>query len=139
MYEFPSALYTTKTACSFFSTGMELKCAYSFCTKTFRTEKGRNAHYRSTDGRLHNRSDVTHSRKRRLSENNSVSSSHDPKSRRLSTVPMSGDEVSTGLKSDTERVDDDLDFLADDTLILDVTSEDSEYSNASATRIFVED
>lgn len=51
---------------------------------------------------------------------------------------MSGDAVSTGLESDTERVDDDLDFLAGDTLILDVTSEDPEYSNVSETRIFVE-
>ena len=113
--------------------GMDLKCAYSFCTKTFRTEKGRNAHYQSAEGKFHNRN-FTSSRKGRLSEYDTAS--RIPESEGISS--MSGTEDPIDFQ-DGNQADDGLAFLADSgTLILDTASGDPRFLNASSASVFVE-
>ena len=111
---------------------MELKCAYSFCTRTFRTEKGRNAHYKSADGKFHNR-DFTSSRKRKLSE---YDASSDVLREEINS--MSGAENSDWVPVGDPEVEDNYDFLAGGALTLDTAYEDPGISNVSAASIFIE-
>lgn len=120
-----------------FCSEMVLKCAYSFCTKTFRTEKGRNAHYRSVDGKFHNRN-FTSSRKRKLSEYD------------ITSYVLEGEEISSMSSSEDsgrqpagfqgeDQVDDGSAFLEDGgTFILDTASEKPRTLNSPSTSIFVE-
>ena len=111
---------------------MDLKCAYSFCTKTFRTEKGRNSHYKSAEGKFHNRNFAS-SRKRKLSEYDTASHL------------LESEEISN--TSGTEDLDLELISFQDDgsafpvdsgTLVLDTASEDPRILDVSSTSIFVE-
>lgn len=116
---------------------MVLKCAYTFCAKTFRTERGRSAHYGSAEGRFHERA-ATGSLKRKLSDYDDAS--HVPSANRNSPT-LEGETTANDLqdiKLDQLEVDDDLGFLTDSPLILDTASEDSRFSDASANSLFVE-
>ena len=119
---------------------MALKCAYTFCTKTFRTERGRNAHYGSAEGRFHGRT-ATSSLKRKLSDYDDPS--HDPSTYEENTnSPMpEGETTASDLQDITLEqleIDDNLGFFLDSPLILDTASEDSRFSDASANSLFVE-
>ena len=116
---------------------MDLKCAYSFCTKTFRTEKGRNSHYKSAEGQFHNHNFAS-SRKRKLSEYDTAS--HLLEGEEISSMSGTEDLDREPISfRDGDPVDDGSAFPADSsTLILDTTSEDPSISNASSTSIFVE-
>ena len=117
-----------------------MKCAYSFCTKTFCTEKGRNGHYRSTEGKFHERI-ATSSLKRKFSDYDGASTV--PSDEENANSPMPECETTAGdpqdITSESQfEVDDDLGFLSGGPLILDTASEDSRFSNASANSLFVE-
>ena len=116
---------------------MDLKCAYSFCTKTFRTEKGRNSHYKSAEGQFHNHNFAS-SRKRKLSEYDTAS--HLLEGEEISSMSGTEDLDREPISfRDGDQVDDSSAFLADSgTLIIDTTSEDPRILNASSTSIFVE-
>ena len=106
--------------------GMVLKCAYSFCAKTFCTEKGRNAHYRSAEGRFHAERTATNSMKRKLSDYNDPSHGTSFEENTNAAIP---EDEATGLQDDAVdqhelEVDDDLAFPLDEPLILDTVSED---------------
>ena len=112
---------------------MDLRCAYSFCTKTFRTEKGRNAHYKSADGKFHN-CDFTNFRKRKLSEYDVPSDTL----REEEINRMSGTEDSDQVPVEDLELDDNFDFLAGGALTLDTAYEDPGISNVSATNIYID-
>ena len=77
---------------------MDLKCAYSFCTKTFRTEKGRNAHYRSAEGRFNAERIATNSMKRKLTDCNDPSHGTSIEENANAATP---EDEATGLRDDT--------------------------------------
>ena len=117
---------------------MDLKCAYSFCTKTFRTEKGRNSHYKSAEGQFHNHNFAS-SRKRKLSEYDTAS--HLLEGEEISSMSGTEDLDREPISfRDGDQVDDSSAFLADGgTLgILDTASEDSRFLNVPSTSVFVE-
>ena len=118
----------------FICLGMVLKCAYSFCAKTFRTEKGRTAHYRSAEGRLHAECTAIKPMKRKLSDYDDSSNVPGIEENINAATP---DQYNTLDQFELE-VDNDLGFLLDEPLILDTASEDSMFSNASACSVFVE-
>ena len=124
----------------FICLGMVLKCTYSFCAKTFRTEKGRNAHYRSAEGRFHAERTATNSMKRKFSDCNDPSRGTSIEENANAVTP---EDEATDPRDDTLdqlelEVDDDLGILLDKPLILDTASEDSRFSDAPACSMFVE-
>lgn len=113
---------------------MELKCAYSFCRKTFRSEKGRNAHYKSEEGRYHNVAE-RQGLKRKFSVLDDAE------------CPSEDEESSDLLVSEAESLIDftgdnnarDQEFLAESPLLFDGSSEDSHFSGVSTSNVYVEE
>ena len=121
---------------------MVLKCAYSFCAKTFRTEKGRTAHYRSAEGRLHAECIAIKPMKRKLSDYDD-SSNVPGIEENINAATPDHEATASGLQYNTLdqfelEVDNDLGFLLDEPLILDTASGESRFSDASTCSMFVE-
>ena len=79
---------------------MALKCAYTFCTKTFRTERGRNAHYGSAEGRFHGRT-ATSSLKRKLSDYDDPSHDHSTYEENTNSPMPEGETTASDLQDIT--------------------------------------
>ena len=113
---------------------MELKCAYSFCKKTFRSERGRNAHYKSEEGKYHNAGERQGLKRKFSLLDDSKCPSEDEES---SDLPVS--EAESLIDFTGGNNDKDQDFLAESPLLLDGSSEDSHLSGVSTSTIYVEE
>ena len=115
---------------------MELKCAYSFCKKTFRTERGRNSHYKSEEGKFHNVKESKGLKRKFSAIDDSKYPSEDKES---SDLLAPEDEALIDFTVVNDNDSEDQDPFAEGTLILEGASEDLHLSDISTGNVYVEE